>query len=49
MEADRSKMSEDQVALVVADTARLRALQERPDPPEALARIPVLELADLDM
>jgi Zn-dependent M16 (insulinase) family peptidase len=48
LEAERSKMSGDQLARVVADTERLRALQERPDPPEALARIPVLEVADLD-
>jgi hypothetical protein len=48
LEAARSRMSEDQAAVVVAETARLRELQERPDPPEALARIPVLEIADLD-
>jgi Zn-dependent M16 (insulinase) family peptidase len=44
----RSKMSKDQVAVVVADTARLRALQEKADPPEALSKIPVLKVADLE-
>ena len=48
LEAVRAKMSEDQVAEVVAETARLRERQERPDSPEALAKIPVLEVADLD-
>jgi Zn-dependent M16 (insulinase) family peptidase len=44
----RSKMSKDQVAVVVADTERLRALQEKADPPEALSKIPVLKVADLE-
>jgi Zn-dependent M16 (insulinase) family peptidase len=48
LEAARSKMSDDEVALVVAGAARLRALQEKADPPEALAKIPVLKVADLD-
>ncbi|HHY50102.1 MAG TPA: peptidase M16, partial [Alphaproteobacteria bacterium] len=34
-------------AAVVEQTARLKALQEEPDPPEALAKIPALTLADL--
>jgi len=44
----RAKMGKDQVAMVVAETERLRAMQQKADPPEALSKIPVLKVADLD-
>ncbi|HEY0917706.1 MAG TPA: peptidase M16, partial [Devosia sp.] len=47
LEAAQAAMTPEQLAEVAATTARLKALQEEPDPPEALARIPALTLADL--
>ncbi|MBN9317162.1 MAG: insulinase family protein [Devosia sp.] len=51
---ERARLDEAQQALdaagiaaVAEQTARLKALQEAGDPPEALARIPTLTLADL--
>ncbi|UCH24361.1 MAG: insulinase family protein [Trueperaceae bacterium] len=44
----RSGMSDREVQAVIDNTRELRRRQEAPDPPEALARIPSLELADLD-
>ncbi len=43
----RSAMGEDDLRVVLETTRELRRLQETPDPPEALASIPRLELADL--
>lgn len=44
----RAAMRPEDLAEVVATTRRLREMQETPDPPEALATIPALTLADLD-
>ncbi len=44
----RAAMSEAALRAVVEQTRRLRELQERPDPPEALATIPRLSLEDLE-
>ena len=40
-------LPENERAAIAANTERLQALQEAPDDPEALARIPRLEVADL--
>jgi len=44
----REAMDKDQIDAVIADTIELKQRQETPDPPEALATIPVLTLDDLD-
>jgi presequence protease len=44
----RAAMSQDDIAQVLEDTRTLKAMQETPDPPEALATIPSLTLDDLD-
>jgi len=44
----RAAMTEDDLRAVIENTVRLKALQEAPDSPEALAAIPSLTLADLD-
>lgn len=44
----RATMTPDDLRAVVENTARLKALQEAADSPEALATIPSLKLADLD-
>jgi len=41
-------LDEDEREDIVEMTARLKALQEEPDPPAALAKIPTLGLKDLD-
>jgi Zn-dependent M16 (insulinase) family peptidase len=46
--AARSAMSQDELKTVIDQTLELKRIQERPDPPEALAAIPTLKLADLD-
>jgi presequence protease len=43
----RAGMSEADIKAVVEETRALKELQERPDPPEALATIPTLRLSDL--
>lgn len=43
-----SEMSPEELQAVVESTRILRQMQETPDPPEALATIPTLEIADLD-
>ncbi|MCG6536110.1 MAG: insulinase family protein, partial [Syntrophales bacterium LBB04] len=43
----RGRMSADEVAHTAAVSARLKELQQAPDPPEALATIPTLKLSDL--
>jgi Zn-dependent M16 (insulinase) family peptidase len=47
LRAVRAGMKESDIRAVVEATYSLKALQERPDPPEALATIPTLKLADL--
>ncbi|KAG2493609.1 hypothetical protein HYH03_008126 [Edaphochlamys debaryana] len=47
LDAVRGAMGEQQVEEVVANTAALKELQETPDPPEALACIPALQLSDI--
>lgn len=44
----RTTMSEAEIQAVIENTQRLKLLQETPDPPEALATIPTLTLADLE-
>jgi len=44
----RAGMSEDEIKSIVEGTRLLRELQERPDAPEDLAKIPRLNLSDLD-
>ncbi len=44
----RSSMSPSALEKVVTDTATLKELQEAPDPPQALARIPSLTLSDIE-
>ncbi|HOT90744.1 MAG TPA: insulinase family protein [Anaerolineae bacterium] len=44
----RATMTAEELRALVENTARLKALQEAPDSPEALATIPRLTLADLD-
>ncbi len=40
-------MSRAEIEALVEDTRTLKLMQETPDPPEALATIPSLTLADL--
>ncbi len=47
LDAAQAAMTPEQLAEIAAGTARLKALQEEADPPEALARVPALTLADL--
>jgi Zn-dependent M16 (insulinase) family peptidase len=47
LDAVRSGMSANDLRAVVDETATLKRLQEQADPPEALATIPTLTLADL--
>ena len=44
----RSGMSSKEMDSVIEETRELKRLQETPDPPEALATIPILRLADLE-
>lgn len=44
----REAMGQADLERIVATTRHLKEIQETPDPPEALATIPVLNLADLD-
>jgi Zn-dependent M16 (insulinase) family peptidase len=44
----RAKMTDEEVQQVIRETAQLKEMQVTPDPPEALATIPSLKLADLD-
>ena len=46
--AIKAEMSEAELEEIVALTAEIKARQETPDTPEALASIPMLTLADLD-
>ncbi|MDR3476109.1 MAG: insulinase family protein [Devosia sp.] len=47
LEAARTQMDEAAIAGVIETAATLKALQEASDPPEQLAKIPTLHLADL--
>ncbi|HVX81350.1 MAG TPA: insulinase family protein [Devosiaceae bacterium] len=47
LDAARAKMSDEDVAELMAEVRLLRARQEEADPPEELAKIPTLHLADL--
>ncbi len=44
----RAAMSEADLQAVIDNTRYLKARQEAPDPPEALAALPMLQLSDLD-
>ncbi len=46
--AVQSRLNERQITDIIATTQQLKALQEKPDDPAALAAIPRLRLADLD-
>ena len=48
LEEAQSAMSTEDLQAVIENTQRLKALQEAPDTPEALATIPMLSLDDLD-
>lgn len=48
LEAIKSQLTREQLEEIAEHTQTLRALQEKPDDPEALAAIPRLTLADLD-
>jgi len=43
-----SKRNADQLRTLLENTIKLKRLQETPDPPDALASIPILKLEDLD-
>jgi presequence protease len=47
LDAVRARMKADDLHAVVEATSALKRMQEQPDPPEALATIPTLTLADL--
>ena len=46
--AARSAMSKEKLQTVIDQTNELKRIQQAPDPPEALATIPILKLSDLD-
>jgi hypothetical protein len=46
--AARAELSEAQIQALIEQTEELKAMQVRPDPPEALATIPSLDLDDLE-
>ncbi|MBN2002472.1 MAG: insulinase family protein [Anaerolineae bacterium] len=48
LEQARAAMDDETLQTVLADAQRLKALQEAPNSPEALATIPRLKLTDLD-
>lgn len=48
LDAARAAMSEADLDAVIADTLALKQIQESPDAPEDLAKIPTLRLADLE-
>jgi len=49
LDAVRAKLSPAELEALVADTHALRALQEAPDSPEDLAKIPRLKVSDLPL
>jgi len=44
----KASLSEEEIDKLIEQTERLRKMQQEPDPPEALATIPVLSLADIE-
>jgi Zn-dependent M16 (insulinase) family peptidase len=44
----RSAMSKEKLQAVIDQTNELKRIQQAPDPPEALAAIPILKLSDLE-
>lgn len=46
--AVKASLSEEEIDKLIAQTERLRRMQQEPDPPEALATIPVLSLDDIE-
>lgn len=44
----RAAMTPSDIQAVIDNTSQLKLMQETPDPPEALATIPMLKLADID-
>ncbi len=49
LEAARAAMSEADLEAAIEETRRLKRIQETPDTPEALAKIPMLTLKDLPL
>lgn len=48
LDAIRAGMDNNAIQQVIADTVKLREMQEAPDTPEALATLPVLTIDDID-
>jgi hypothetical protein len=48
LDAARAAMSESDLRAVIDNTRKLRLMQETPDSPELLARVPSLSISDLD-
>jgi Zn-dependent M16 (insulinase) family peptidase len=48
LEALKQTLSDSEIRKLVEDTLELRELQTKPDPPEALATIPMLKVEDLE-
>ncbi|MBX0329162.1 insulinase family protein [Oscillochloris sp. ZM17-4] len=48
LDAARAAMSDAELEAVIAETHALKEMQERADPPEELAKIPTLTLADIE-
>lgn len=48
LSAIKAKMGQDEIQRVIDEAARLKAMQQTPDSPEALASIPLLEIKDID-
>ncbi|MBZ0300474.1 MAG: insulinase family protein [Anaerolineae bacterium] len=48
LDAERGGMTDADVEAVIENTEKLRVMQETPDTPEDLAKIPMLTLGDLD-
>ncbi|SMC24090.1 pre-sequence protease. Metallo peptidase. MEROPS family M16C [Desulfacinum hydrothermale DSM 13146] len=48
LQAIKESLSPEQIQQIVEETRLLREMQQKPDPPEALATIPRLRLEDLD-
>ncbi|MCU0499183.1 MAG: insulinase family protein [Anaerolineae bacterium] len=48
LQAVRDRLDPDALQQIIEDAARLEALQEAPDSPEDLAKLPMLAISDLD-
>ncbi|MEM7112025.1 MAG: insulinase family protein, partial [Chloroflexota bacterium] len=46
--AVQESLTDDEVQNLISETEHIRAMQERPDDPEALAALPTLQLSDLE-